>query len=201
VVRAKAATLSAGARRLDSIETPIQSSTRRAIERTKRGGGSMMSSPQINEVFSQITGRNAEMVSLWAEANEKVLRDLVNFSASTAKEGVRLYAEIQLAAVEAAKDAQAFLLRRQAAVRDAVKDPVSWYHDSLVESAEGAQRAFKLFEGSAQAVARSSERLQTTAEQTAKEIQASFVHFADEVKSLSSPVVPQAKARGQKVEA
>lgn len=160
-----------------------------------------MNSPQINEVFSQIATRNVEMFSLWAEANEKVLRDLVNFSASTAKEGVRLYAEIQLAAVEAAKDAQAFVLRRQVAACDAPRDPLRWYHDSLVESVEGVQKAFKLFEGSAQAVTRSSERLQTTAEQAAKEIQTGFGHFADEVRSFYSPVVAQSKPRGQKVEA
>ena len=54
----------------------------------------------------------------------------------------------------------------------------------MQESTEGAQRAFKLFEGNAQAVARSAERLQVSAEHAGKEIQATFAHLSDRVKSL-----------------
>ena len=32
---------------------------------------------QVNEFFSQITGRTVEIFSLWADANQKVLRELV----------------------------------------------------------------------------------------------------------------------------
>src|ERR1700720_2059132 len=53
---------------------------------------------QANDLFQQFTGRAVEAFSLWADANQKVLRDLVDLSATTAKEGVRLYAEIQSSA-------------------------------------------------------------------------------------------------------
>jgi len=146
----------------------------------------MTNPKQVNEFFSQITGKTVEMFSLWADVNQKVLRELVDLSASTAKEGVRLYAEVQSAAVEAVKDGQAFLLRRQADMQDAAKDPFACYQKGVLESVEGAQQAFKLLEGHAQAMTRSAERLQVTAEQTAKEIQGTFAQLAGKVKSIYS---------------
>ncbi|PYO36737.1 MAG: hypothetical protein DMD86_04250 [Candidatus Rokuibacteriota bacterium] len=141
---------------------------------------------QVNEFFSQITGKTVEVFSLWADANQKVLRELVDLSASAAKEGVRLYAEIQSAAVETVKDGQAFLLRRQTEMQDAPKDPFACYQSNVLESVEGAQKAFKLLEGNAQAMTRTAERLQVTTEQAAKEIQTTFAQLTGKVKSLYS---------------
>ena len=147
----------------------------------------MMTSPtQVNDFFAQITAKSVEACSIWADANQKVLRELVDLSASTAKEGVRLYAEMQSSAVEAIKESQAFLLRRQGDMRDTPKDPLTCYQTNVLEAVDGAQKTFKLFEGNAQAMTRSAERLQVTAEQTAKEIQASFAQLAGKVKSLYS---------------
>ena len=56
---------------------------------------------------------------------------------------------------------------------------------SVLDSVEGTQKAFKLLESNAQAMTRSAERLQVTAEQTGKEIQATFAQVASKVKSLS----------------
>jgi len=141
---------------------------------------------QASEFFSQITGRTVEVFSLWADANQKVLRELVDLGASTAKEGVRLYAELQSGAVEAVKNGQSFLLRRQSDMQEAPKDPFSCYQKGVLESVEGAQQTFKLLEGNAQAMTRSAERLQVTAEQAAKEIQGTFAQLAGKVKSLYS---------------
>ena len=147
----------------------------------------MMTSPtQFNDFLTQITAKSVEAGSIWADANQKVLRELVDLSASTAKEGVRLHAEMQSSAVEALKESQAFLLRRLGDTRDAPKDPLTYYQTNVLESVEGAQKSFKLFEGNAQAMTRSAERLQVTAEQAAKEIQATFAQLAGKVKSLYS---------------
>jgi len=146
----------------------------------------MMNQTQTDELFSRATGRMVEMFSLWADANQKVLRELVDLGASTAKEGVRLYAEIQSSSVEALKEGQAFVLRRQADMQDTARDPMACYQHNVLESVESAQKAFKLFEGNAQAMTRSAERLQVTAEQAAKEIQATFAQLTGKVKSIYS---------------
>jgi len=144
----------------------------------------MTTSAQMSEMFSQMTGKAVEMFSVWADANQRVLRELVDFSATTAKEGVRLYAEMQSAAVEAVKDGQSYMLRRQADMHDAPRDPFAAYQKNVLDSVEGAQKGFKLFEGNAQAMTRSAERLQVTAEQTAKEIQGAFTQLAGKVKAV-----------------
>ena len=145
-----------------------------------------MNQMPFDEMFSKTAGRAVEMFSLWADANQRVLRELVDLGASTAKEGVRLYAEMQSSAVEMLREGQTFVQRRQTDLRDTPKDPLSSYQQNVVESVEGAQRAFKLFEGNAQAMTRSAERLQVSAEQAAKEIQATFVQLTGKVKSLYS---------------
>ena len=143
---------------------------------------------QPSELMSQWSGRAVEAFSLWADANQKVLRELVDLSASTAKEGVRLYAEIQSSAVEAVKEGQSYVLRRQAELPDAPRDPLTFYQKGVLESVESAQKSFRVFESTAQAMTRSAERLQVTAEQTGKEIQATFAQLAGKVKSLYAPL-------------
>ncbi|HEY4910236.1 MAG TPA: hypothetical protein VIJ73_12085 [Methylomirabilota bacterium] len=148
----------------------------------------MTTTMQGSEMFSQMTGRAVEAFSMLAEANQKIMRDLVDLSASTAKEGVRLYAELSSSAVEALKESQSYILRRQGELQEAPRDPFSVYQKGVLESVEGAQKAFKMFESNAQAMTRSAERLQVTAEQTGKDIQATFAQVAGKVKSLSSPL-------------
>lgn len=143
---------------------------------------------QSNDLLAQFTGRAVEDFSLWADVNQKLLRELVDLSASTAKEGVRLYAEIQSSAVEAVKEGQSYMLRRQGELPEAPRDPLSFYQKGVLESVESAQRTFKLFEGTAQAMSRSAERLQVTAEHTGKEIQATFSQLAGKVQSLYTPL-------------
>ena len=148
----------------------------------------MTMTTQGTDFFAQMTGAAVEMFTLCADTNQKVLRELVDLSASAAKEGVRLYAELQSSAVEAVKDGQAYTLRRQSHRQDAPADPLAFYQRGMLESTEGAQRAFKLLEDNAQAVTRSAERLQVSAEHAGKEIQATFAHLSDRVKSLYAPL-------------
>jgi hypothetical protein len=148
----------------------------------------MTTTTQGSEVFAHMTGRAVEAFSMVAEANQKILRDLVDLSASTAKEGVRLYAELQSSAVEALKEGQDYLLSRQIEIQEAPRDPFAFYQKGVLQSVEGAQKAFKIIESNAQAMTRSAERLQVTAEQTGKEIQATFTQVAGRMKSLYSPL-------------
>ena len=135
-----------------------------------------------------LLGRAVEVFSLWADANQRVLRELVDLSASTAKEGVRFYAELQSSAVEAVKEGQSYVRRRQDELQDAPRDPMTFYQKSVLESVESTQRTFKLFEGTAQAMTRAAERLQATADHTGREIQATFSQLAGKVQSLYTPI-------------
>ena len=126
---------------------------------------------KANEIFGQASSKAVDAMAMWAEANQRVLRELVDLSVGAAKEGVRLYAELQQGAIDAMRESQASALKWQASWQTAPKDPMEWYQKALAESVDGAQKFFRMLEGNAQAVTRSAERLQTTAEQAGKGIQ------------------------------
>ena len=126
------------------------------------------------ETFAQFAGKALETLTVWADANQRVVRELVGLSAATATESARLYAELQSSTVEAVRESQAYWLKRQTDGPEIPKDPTLWYQKGLAETIEGTQKAVRFIEGGAQAAARSAEQLQATAEQTGKEIQATL---------------------------
>jgi uncharacterized protein YndB with AHSA1/START domain len=132
------------------------------------------SAVKAGEFFGQVSGKTVETTSVWAEANQRVLGELRDFSVSAAKEGVRVYGELQQGAVEAVRDCQAAAMKWQASWQDGPNDPMDWYQKALVGTVDGAQKFFRLLEGNAQAVTRSAERLRASAEQAGKGIQETF---------------------------
>ena len=146
----------------------------------------MIDDKKTQEMLGQFTGKAVETMTVWADANQRVLREMVEFGAASAKESVRLYAELQQSAIEALKDSQASALRWQTAWQEGAKDPVQFYQKAVSDGVDSAQKAFKILEAGAQAVTRSAERLQTQAEQTGKGIQESCTAVAAKMKDVYS---------------
>ena len=111
-------------------------------------------------------------------------RELAELSAVTAKEGVRLYAELQQAGVEALREAQATALRWQSGWQEPPRDPFAWYQRALADGVENTQKWFRMLESSAQSVTRTAERLQTSTEQAGKGIQESFAETVTRLKDV-----------------
>jgi hypothetical protein len=139
---------------------------------------------QAQEALNQATGKGLETMTLWAEANQRVLREVVELSAGAAKESIRLYAELQQGAIDVVREGQAAAIRWQSGWQEAPKDPVQWYQKAMAETVEGTQKWFQLVEGNAQAVTRSAERLQASAEQAGKGIQQTFTDFVSKTKEV-----------------
>jgi hypothetical protein len=144
----------------------------------------MHDAKKAQEMFANGTGKAVEAMTVWAEANQRVLRELAELSAASAKEGVRLYAEIQQAGLDALRDAQASALRWQSMWQEAPRDPLAWYQRTLTDGMESTQKWFRVLEGNAQAVTRTAERLQTTTEQAGKGIQESFSEAVTKMKEV-----------------
>jgi hypothetical protein len=136
------------------------------------------------ELFGQIAGKTLSTMTVWADANQRLLRELVEFSSGTAQEGVRLYAELQRNTLDAVRDSQGTAARWQHTWKDAVIEPALWYQKAVTESMTAAQRTFRLLEESGQAVTRSAERLQTSAEQAGKSVQETFTGAAARMKEI-----------------
>ena len=137
-----------------------------------------------NYAFAQGSGKAVEAMTLWAEANQRFMRELAELSAATTKEGVRLYAELQQSGIEALRDAQATALQWQSTWQEAPRDPLAWYQRAVTDTVENTQKWFRMLEGNAQAVTRTAERMQTTAEQAGKGMQASFSDAVTRMKDV-----------------
>lgn len=142
---------------------------------------------ETQEVFEQFSGKAVEALALWADATQKIVRELAELSASTVKESVQLSAKLQSSALDAVKDGQGYWLHRQRDLTEWQKDPFGWYQKSLLEGIQETQKSFKLLEGNAQTITRTAEQLQATAEKAAREIQQTFSALAADVKTVYAP--------------
>jgi hypothetical protein len=136
------------------------------------------------QMFEDFASKAVDSMDAWANANQKILKHLVDVSVSTASEGVRIYTELQSSAVEAARTSQDLLAVQQQRLKDLSKDPVATYQQEVVDAVSVAQRGFKLLESNAETVARSADRLQKTAEEAGKSIQATLASLATQLKTL-----------------
>jgi hypothetical protein len=136
------------------------------------------------EVFGQLTGKVVETMTVWADANHRVLRDLVELSTATAKEGVRLCGELQQGALETLRNSQASAAQWQSAWGNGAKDPSQLYQRAVMTGVDGVEKAFKMMEGQAQAITRTVERLQTSAEQAGKGIQETYTAAVEKMKGV-----------------
>ena len=109
-------------------------------------------------MWTQLTGKNLEMLTVWAEANQRLLKEWVEFTSGAAKEGLRLYGELQVKALEGMK--------------------------ALAEGAYGPQTACHLAEENVQTLTRTAERIQATAEQAGKGIQATLTDAVSKTKEI-----------------
>src|SRR5262245_31090542 len=134
----------------------------------------MQDTTKAQELFTQLTGKAIDSMTVWAETNQRVLRELVDLGAGAAKEGVRLYSELSRSAIETLRDNQAGVLRWQAAWKDAPVDPLAWCHKAMAEGVQYAQQAARHAEENVQVLSRAVERLQASTEQTGKGIQESL---------------------------
>jgi len=139
---------------------------------------------RADEMFGQMASKVVETMTAWTDANQRVLRELVELSTATAKEGVRLCGELQQGAIETLRSSQATAAHWRSAWSDGTKDPAQLYQRALLSGVDGVEKAVKLIEGQAQAITRSAERIQTSAEQAGKGIQETYAAVVEKMKGV-----------------
>jgi polyhydroxyalkanoate synthesis regulator phasin len=116
----------------------------------------MQDATKTQELFGQLAGKTIDMLTVWAEANQRILRELVDLGTGATREGVRVYAELSRSAM-----------------------------DTLRESQYSQQAARRAEEG-VQVLARSAERLHAEAEQAGRSIQESLAGAVAKLRDLYS---------------
>ena len=136
---------------------------------------------------NQCTRQALEAISLWSETNMQVLRQLLDCSASTAREGLNLSTELQTAAFEAANQGQSYMLQRLSELPDAPRHPLDYYQKSLMACVDTAEQVYKLQLGNTQVLLRSAEQVGIVAQQASQRIQESYKELADKLRLLYAP--------------
>jgi hypothetical protein len=126
-------------------------------------------------------------VSVYADTNLNVLRQLTDFSANVAKENVSLGAALQASTIEALQEGQAYVFGRLSALSEVPQHPLHYSQSSLHESAASAEKGLKLLQDNTHAILGAIEQYWITARQTSSSIQASYAQLADKLKGLYTP--------------
>jgi hypothetical protein len=140
--------------------------------------------PQATQFpVNEIGAKALDAVSVIAEANQRVIGQLLDLSSSTAADRLRTLGELHAAAAEATRGIWAPVNPREA-FEEFRQDPVAWYRKGFLSALDGTQQMVKLFETSAQIVARDTERFQGAAERTGKAIQDAVGGCASRLREL-----------------
>ena len=132
---------------------------------------------------SDLTSKGLEAATAFAEANQRVIGQLIELSSTAASERLRAFGEMQAAAVEMARAAMPMGTIREG-IEDLRTDPLGWYRRGALSALEGGQRLFKLFETNAHIVSRTTERFQGSAERASKEIQDAVGGYVTRVRQI-----------------
>ena len=134
----------------------------------------------------QLMSRAVEAFGAYIDTNLRIFRQLTDFSANVAKEGISLAAELQTTTLEAVQEEHTYIARQLSRLPEALKDPRAYHHQSLHELVESSEKVLKLLQNNAQAILRSSEQYWITTGQANHSIQTSCTQFADKLKALDT---------------
>lgn len=140
-------------------------------------------SPFTTLPMGEMGAKALEAVSALAEANQRVIGQLIELSSTAAAERLRTVGELQAAAVEAVRASLPSMTPREA-LDELRQDPFAWYRKGLGAAVDGAQRWFKFLDTNAQIVSRSAQRFQGAADRNGKEIQDAVRTCATRVRDI-----------------
>ena len=133
---------------------------------------------------ARYSGKAIEALTLWADANQKILRKLAEFSAAAIEEAIQFNGKLQSNTMDALKEAQGYCVSQQSHLGDLQKDPFGSYQRNLLGGMQEVQTGFKLLEKNTLAFTQSAERFQATAEKASREIQQACSKLVAETQGL-----------------
>jgi hypothetical protein len=130
----------------------------------------------------EVRSKALDVVSALADLNQRAVGGLIELSSAAALENVRAFAELQTAAVEAARQApEAKEAPGEPGAPGA--DATRWYGNGVQVAVDGAQRLLKLLEKNGQIIARSAERQQSAAERVGKDIREALEVYSERMRA------------------
>jgi hypothetical protein len=132
----------------------------------------------IAEPIAELQSKTLDAVEAYAQASQRVLGQMIDLSSAAARETVRVYAELQSAALDAARTAPGPVMP-STSPSDVVQDPFKAYREGMAAMTAAPQRLAKFVEGNAQIVTQGVQRFQASAEHSAREIREAVTGYFD----------------------
>ncbi|MGH7277586.1 MAG: hypothetical protein ACREJG_02770 [Candidatus Rokuibacteriota bacterium] len=160
-----------------------QEMERRGQER-RRAQEAGRTAHDAGRAMGEMASIGAESAAVWADANQRALGEIFELTAGTAKEGARLYGQMQQNAIDVVREMQSAALRWQTMWPEMFRDPFRCYQRMVMDSVDYAQRGFRLMGGAAEAMTESVDRLQQSAAEAGKGIQETFSSATSRMKDV-----------------
>jgi hypothetical protein len=132
------------------------------------------STRDTTRVAGQLAGFGNETLTVWTDASQRVIRDVVELSAQATQEGARQITEWQQTNLDLLREVQAAAFRWSTLWPEFFRDPVHGYQRSLEESIDAAHRVFELTRRNAEALTQSCQRLERAADDTTRTLSEIF---------------------------
>ena len=144
--------------------------------------------PTVDQGSAQYAAHKTfEVWGLYMDMGLIISRQLTDFTANVAKEGVSLCAELHTANVEILQEGQAYVMKCLNDMPQDMKPPGDMYRKAIREFAASAEKVSKLVQGNAQAIMRSSEHYWLMAQQTGNALKDTYTQWYEKVMGSYTP--------------
>jgi hypothetical protein len=139
--------------------------------------------PMFTLPLNEIGTKTLEAATAFAEAQQRVVGQIIELGSIAATERLRTIGEMQTAAMEAARAAFPTGTLREG-LEELRQDPFAWYRRGVLSAIEGGQRMMKLFETNVQIASKSAERFKGSADRAGREIQDAVSGYSTRMRQI-----------------
>jgi hypothetical protein len=176
-----------------------------AAARSSQSAAAATPSPPAREVAEnatriagQLAGLRTETLTVWTNAAQHVLRDILGLSAQATQEATRQFTGWQQTNLELMREVQGATFRLYTVWPEFFRDPIHGYRRSLQEWIEVTHRLFEMTRRNAEALSQSYQRLERAADTATRTLGDTLrealilttTRFAHEIRPAKEPDLP-----------
>jgi hypothetical protein len=157
-------------------------------------------------IASQLAGLRSETLTVWTDAAQHALHDILDLSAQATQEGTRQFTGWQQTNLELMREVQGAAFRWYTVWPEFFRDPIHGYRRSLQEWIVATHRVLEMTRRNAEAIAQSYQRLEQAADTATRTLGDTFrgalvqttTRFAHEIRPATEPDLPGKHGHAEK---
>jgi hypothetical protein len=151
-------------------QEPVRTAQEVAVRRSQSAAATAPSEPvretanDATRMAGQFAGLGTETLTVWTDATQHALRDVLELSKQATQEGAHQLIQWQQTNLELLRETQGAAFRWYTFWPELFRDPIRGYQRSLEETIAATHRLFEMTRRHAEAVAQSYERVECAAD-------------------------------------